>query len=128
MFQTRNPLATLNMQWYLAVLKKYALFEGRARRKEYWMFTVLHGGIYITLATLGWFIHFPALALIYVLATFVPAIAVAIRRLHDTGRSGWFFLLALLPFVGGLILLYFFVQDGTQGDNAYGANPKVLSA
>ncbi|HTI70617.1 MAG TPA: DUF805 domain-containing protein [Candidatus Limnocylindria bacterium] len=116
------------MQWYLAVLKKYALFEGRARRKEYWMFTVLHGGIYITLATLGWFIHFPALALIYVLATFVPAIAVAIRRLHDTGRSGWFFLLALLPFVGGLILLYFFVQDGTQGDNAYGANPKVLSA
>jgi uncharacterized membrane protein YhaH (DUF805 family) len=125
------------MNWYLDVLKKYADFGGRARRKEYWMFALFNFLIYIAIlifsAILGSIDNSLALIgslllVIYGLAIFVPSLAVAVRRLHDTGRSGWWFLIAFVPFVGGIILLVFTVQDGVPGENEYGKNPKEVLA
>jgi uncharacterized membrane protein YhaH (DUF805 family) len=65
---------------------------------------------------------------LYALALLIPGIAVAVRRLHDTGRSGWWILIGLVPFVGGIILIVFLVQDGTPGDNQFGSNPKMVTA
>lgn len=122
------------MSWYLDVLKKYAVFSGRARRKEYWMFTLINIVIMVGLqviagvlagmdmAALGGIVM--VLYVIYALAVLIPGIAVSIRRLHDTSKSGWFILIAFVPLVGGLILLFFMVQDSTPGPNDYGPNPK----
>ena len=125
------------MQWYLWVMRdNYANFNGRARRKEYWMFTLffmlfllvpsfvfglligmfpnetvlISGGI--ILAAL-YFIHL------------VPGLAVTVRRLHDTGKSGWLYLLALIPYIGSLIIFIFTVIKGDRGDNKYGPDPKA---
>ncbi|WP_176048929.1 DUF805 domain-containing protein [Burkholderia sp. BCC1644] len=113
------------------VLNKYATFEGRARRAEYWYFTLVSvilsivvqiigaggrdGGL-ITLLLLG-IICLVSLALI------IPGIAVSVRRLHDTGRSGWFLLIALIPIVGGILLLVWMCSRGTDGPNRFGADP-----
>jgi|SRR5690625_3002426 len=123
------------MNWYLEVLKKYAVFSGRARRKEYWFFVLFNIIISIVLAVidsvtgsfspeagtglLGW---------IYTLAVLIPGIAVSVRRLHDTGRSGWWLLIALVPLIGAIVLLVFMVQDSKPGQNQYGANPKEATA
>lgn len=124
------------MEWYLIVLKKYAVFEGRARRAEYWMFVLLN-----TLVGMGIFLlEIGLLAgvlgvntagifyFIYALGVLLPGLSVLVRRLHDTGRSGWYFFISLVPLVGGFILLYFLIQDGTPGDNQYGPNPKAAAA
>ncbi|HEX8494176.1 MAG TPA: DUF805 domain-containing protein [Pyrinomonadaceae bacterium] len=119
------------MNWYLEVLKKYAVFSGRARRKEYWFFTLFNIIISLALTMLdiwlgladrsGW----GPLGGIYTLAVFIPGLAVTVRRLHDTGRSGWWFLIALVPCVGGIILLIYLVEDSQPGENEYGPNPKM---
>ena len=123
------------MNWYLEVLKKYADFNGRARRKEYWMFFLFNVIISIALLIVDGILGTSAvpgtmglLGVIYLLALLVPGIAVAIRRLHDTGRSGWWILIGLVPFVGGIILIVFLVQDSTPGDNQFGRNPKMVTA
>ena len=123
------------MNWYLEVLKKYADFNGRARRKEYWMFFLFNLIITIVLVIVDGIVGTSAvpgtlglLAGIYSLALLIPGIAVAIRRLHDTGRSGWWILIGLVPFVGGIILIVFMVQDGTPGENEFGKNPKMVTA
>ena len=125
------------MNWYLDVLKKYADFSGRARRKEYWMFALFNVLIYIAIlifsAILGSIDNSLALIgslllMIYGLAIFIPSLAVAVRRLHDTSRSGWWLLIGLVPFVGGIIFLVFAVSDSTPGENEYGKNPKELAA
>ncbi|MFD3972876.1 DUF805 domain-containing protein [Streptomyces cyaneofuscatus] len=113
------------MNWYLAVLKNYAGFSGRARRKEYWMFTLIHLIIAAVLFGIGLAIDTTIPYLIYVLATFVPSLAVLVRRLHDTGRSGWWFFIAFVPVVGGIILLVFVASEGKQEPNQYGTNPKL---
>ena len=105
-------------------LKKYATFQGRARRKEYWLFFLLYLicymiAFFIDIAT-GTLIIFTS---IVVLGLLVPAISVSVRRLHDTDRSGWFFLLGFVPIVG-LVLLIFFCLDGTAGENRFGPDPK----
>ena len=107
------------MDWYLQVLRKYAVFSGRARRKEYWMFVLVHIIISIVIFIVGSF----AVGL-YGLATIIPAFAVAIRRLHDTGRSGWWLLVNCVPIIGGIILLIWMVKDSDEGENQYGPNPK----
>ncbi|HEY8160016.1 MAG TPA: DUF805 domain-containing protein [Methylobacter sp.] len=120
------------MNWYLEVLKKYAVFKGRARRKEYWYFLLISTVISIVLVlidsvtgTLSEEAGIGLLSGIYSLAVLIPGISVAIRRLHDTDRSGWWFLIALIPIIGGIVLLIFMVLDSAPGDNQYGPNPKV---
>ena len=115
----------------------YTNFSGRARRSEYWfiqlfLFLTNLAAAAIDLALMNGDVdRFIAnggggiVGLIWILATIVPAVAVLIRRLHDTSRSGWWALIGLLPIVGGIILLVFTVQDSDSGDNTYGASPKV---
>ncbi|QDU07706.1 DUF805 domain-containing protein [Gimesia aquarii] len=117
------------MNWYLEVLKKYAEFNGRARRMEYWMFTLFNFIIAFVLNMLVGFVGEPmlvALPALYGLFVFIPGIAVTVRRLHDTGRSGWWILIVFVPLIGGLVLLVFMIIEGEAGDNAYGSNPKVV--
>jgi len=122
------------MEWYLLVLKRYAEFNGRSRRKEYWMFTLYNMVIYMVLYTAGLvtlmrssiYMVFFGLAFLYALGVLVPGLAVSVRRLHDTGKSGWFILLCLIPIVGGIIVLVLLCLDSTPGDNQYGPNPKAV--
>ncbi len=106
------------MNWYLEVLKKYAVFSGRARRKEYWMFFLFHMIISIALGFIEGILGSSMLFYIYYLAVLLPSIAVGVRRMHDTGRSGWWLLLPLVNLV-------FLVQDSQPTDNKYGPNPKA---
>lgn len=120
------------MEWMLLPLKRYADFSGRSRRKEFWMFALgvllaiivaaildgilgmsgMVGGVYGPLMT------------IVLLASLIPSLACQVRRFHDQDKSGWFVLLGLIPFVGGLIVLVFMCLEGTSGSNQYGADPK----
>lgn len=132
------------MNWYLKVLKQYVDFGGRARRTEYWMFTlfnviisivlglvdglVLGSGSFATASgagSVGFSANLGLLGSIYALAVLLPSLAVAVRRLHDTDRSGWWILIGLIPLVGGIVLLVFFVMEGTRGPNRHGADPKA---
>jgi uncharacterized membrane protein YhaH (DUF805 family) len=115
--------------WYIGVLKKYAVFTGRARRKEYWMFTLCNILVIIALAMIEVALDIApyssrsVLGDLYTLAVLLPTVGVGIRRLHDTGRSGWWLLLAFVPIVG-LVLIACFAEDGQAGANKYGPNPK----
>ena len=121
------------MDWYLDILKNhYADFDGRARRREYWMFTLVNFGVYVAIAVLSAIVGAVSdtlgmlVMLIYVvfaLAVMVPSIAVAVRRLHDTGKTGWLLLIGLIPLVG-LVLIYFMIVEGDPGPNEYGPDPK----
>ena len=115
------------MNWYLGCWKKYAEFSGRTRRQEFWMFVLFNflaalvaGFLDGLLGTGG------ALYGLYSLAVLIPSLAVGVRRLHDTGRSGWWLLLPLIPLVGGIILLVFFCIESKPGANRFGANPKGM--
>jgi uncharacterized membrane protein YhaH (DUF805 family) len=119
------------MNWYLEALKKYAVFNGRARRKEYWYFFLFNLLASIILAVIdsviGTMSEETGLGLlsgVYTLAVLIPAISVTVRRLHDTDRSGWWFFLALIPVIGSIALFVFMVLDSSHGDNQYGPNPK----
>ena len=113
------------MNWYLDVLKKYAVFTGRARRKEYWMFVLFSVIVTIVLSLVEGIVGGPGvLSGLYALAVLIPSIAVGVRRLHDTGRSGWWILIGLVPLVGIIVLIVFFVADSQPGTNQYGPNPK----
>ncbi|MBW7843823.1 MAG: DUF805 domain-containing protein [Ignavibacterium sp.] len=122
------------MNWYLAVLKNYAGFSGRARRKEYWMF-VLFNVIFAIVAmildnVLGIAIEgvgYGPLYGLYLLAMIIPSLAVAVRRLHDVGKSGWMILISLIPIIGAIWLLVLMVTDGNPGENQYGPNPKEVT-
>ena len=117
------------MNWYLEVLKKYAEFNGRARRTEYWMFCLINFIIGFVLGFVEGIIGTGSvLLIIYSLAVMIPSIAVSIRRLHDTNRSGWWLLITLIPFIGGIILIIFTAQDSQAGDNQFGPNPKAVAA
>jgi uncharacterized membrane protein YhaH (DUF805 family) len=112
------------MHWYIDVLKKYAVFEGRARRQEYWMFALFNIIALIVLAIIGAIIHNMIPYFIYAAAIILPTLGVTVRRLHDTGKSGWMVLLGLIPFVGGIILLVFACIDSDPAPNQYGPSPK----
>jgi uncharacterized membrane protein YhaH (DUF805 family) len=134
------------MSWYVKVLKQYVDFSGRARRREFWMFTLFNAVILLVLelidAALGLgsyggsatgtaltaSVHFGLLSSLYSLAVLLPSIAVAVRRLHDTDRTGWWFLIGFIPIVGGIVLLVFYVLEGTRGPNRYGPDPKATAA
>ena len=119
------------MSWYLEVLKKYAVFNGRARRMEYWMFILFNIIITVVLALIdyltGTFSPRAGVGLLgglYALAVLIPSLAVTVRRLHDIGRTGWWILIGLIPVIGGIVLLIFMVLDSESGTNEYGPNPK----
>lgn len=122
------------MEWMTLPFRRFAEFSGRSRRKEYWMFTLLLVivnvivGIIETSLGLAGTLGYGPLSLVVMLAILVPSIAVSVRRLHDTGRSGWWLLLVFLPIIGGLVLLIFFVLEGTKGPNEYGPDPKGSDA
>lgn len=112
------------MEWYLKVVRdNYANFNGRARRQEYWMFTLINFIIGIILSVIALIIDTTIISNIYSLAVFVPSIAVAVRRLHDTGKSGWN-LLWILTGIGIFYLLYLYIKEGDTGSNEYGSDPK----
>ncbi|MED5524010.1 DUF805 domain-containing protein [Gallaecimonas pentaromativorans] len=118
------------MENYISVLKQYANFSGRARRQEYWMFFLVNILIYIALAIVISVLNVPALTFligIYALATLVPALALTVRRLHDTGRSGWWIFVQMIPAVGGIVFLVFVCLDSQIGSNEYGPNPKGVA-
>lgn len=114
------------MKWYLYVLSNYVGFRGRARRTEFWMFTLCDLLIAIVLGALGYFLDFPYLLLGYLLLTVLPRWAVGVRRLHDTGRSGAWLLINLVPVVGWIVGIVFAEQPGVVGPNKYGADPKQV--
>ena len=123
------------MSWYLEVLKKYAVFSGRARRREYWYFVLINIIISIVLTGIDGVTAWPSaqtgmglLSGIYSLAILIPSIAVSVRRLHDIDRSGWWLLIVLVPLVGAIILLVFAIQDSKPGANQFGENPKEVTA
>lgn len=119
------------MSWFIAALKKYAVFSGRARRKEYWYFALFYLIIYVALSIVdratGTFdvqSRVGLLSGIFVLAMLIPSLAVSVRRLHDTDRSGWWLLIGFIPLIGAIVLLVFFVLDSTPETNRFGHNPK----
>lgn len=117
------------MNYYLSVWQKYAVFSGRASRAEYWYFTLFNAIVLIIFVIVDHFTGtadssgFGLLTSLYWLASLLPSLAVATRRLHDTNRSAWWLLLGLVP-LGGFVLLIFFVQDSDFGSNKYGPSPK----
>ena len=133
------------MNWYVKVLKQYVDFGGRARRTEFWMFTLINVIITVALQVVDGFlgtgmntasaggggvsfgVSLGILSGLYSLAVLLPSLAVSVRRLHDTGRTGWWLLISLVPFVGWIVLLVFEVLAGNPGPNKYGPDPKAAA-
>jgi len=130
------------MEWYLKVMRdNYANFKGRARRKEYWMYTLIFTVLLIALMTImfsvlsfsdetgietGPGVYLTViLVFVFLFAHFIPTIALTVRRLHDTGKSGWWYLIVLVPYLGNFVIFIFTLIDGDRGDNKYGSNPKI---
>ncbi|TGB01462.1 DUF805 domain-containing protein [Halobacillus salinus] len=126
------------MKWYLKALKKYAVFRGRARRKEYWMYILINFLVFMGLGGLDALIfgeNSPLVTedapptilfyimLLYYLGTILPTLAVTVRRLHDSGRSGWWFLISFIPLIGAIVMLVFTVME-SDSENRFGSNPK----
>ena len=118
------------MNYYFAAFKKYAVFKGRATRREYWYFTlfnILAVGVFGLIGQLMGTFNFDAgygpLSAIYTLAMILPGLGVSIRRLHDTGRSGWWFMITIIPIIGLLVFLYFALLDSDPNPNEYGESP-----
>jgi uncharacterized membrane protein YhaH (DUF805 family) len=120
------------MNWYLQVLKKYAVFSGRARRKEFWMFVLFNVIVSVILGILDAVLFNTGensagvLGSIYSLVVLIPSLAVSVRRLHDIGRTGWWVLVGLIPILGWIVLIIFYVKEGDPGANEYGPNPKEI--
>ena len=118
------------MEYFLGAYKKYADFTGRARRKEYWMFTLFYIIAVIVLSIIDVVIGTFSvesgnglLSSIFILGSLVPGIALTARRLHDINKSGWWQLLVIIPLIGAIVLLVFYVQKGTYGENRFGEDP-----
>lgn len=119
------------MDWFIAAFRKYAVFSGRARRREYWFFVLFYLLFYFGLSFLEVMLGGPQVSAeggvwtaLYSLFMLLPFLAVSVRRLHDTGRSGWWLLVGFIPIVGTLILLWFNIQNSQPGTNRFGPNPK----
>ena len=126
------------MSWFVGAVKKYAVFAGRARRKEFWFFYLFYVifalAAAIVDAVLGTEYSVAETASIglfssvFVIAMMLPTFAVLARRLHDIGRSGWWILIGLIPIIGAIVLLIFTVRDSQEGGNRFGPNPKEAAA
>ena len=134
-YDDRSPL-----EWYKLAWSRYAEFSGRSRRKEYWWFTLINAIIGAAVAIPAIFlsdfendeISVPSILLfiavgIFLIAAIIPSLAVAIRRLHDTGRSGWWYLIGVIPivsYIGSIVLIVFYFTDGQRTTNQWGVSPK----
>jgi uncharacterized membrane protein YhaH (DUF805 family) len=125
------------VNYYVDVWRDYFDFSGRARRKEYWIFTLYHTVILVSGELLVGVlanesspiaIVFTLIYVLYVLASIIPTIAVSVRRLHDIDKSGWWLFIGLIPVVGAIWSLILMCTDGTNGPNQYGPDPKALEA
>ena len=116
------------MNGYLTTLKKYADFSGRARRTEYWMFLLFNLVIAMLLGVVDYVLGTPGIiGMIFALAILIPSIAVGVRRLHDTDRSGWWLLIAFIPIIGTIALLVFLLLDSNSGENRFCSSPKAVA-
>ena len=121
------------MKWYLKCFNQYADFNGRARRTEYWMFVlfnilfsfliILIDPLLVLLGDYGAFLGL-GLYFIYILIIIIPSLSVLVRRLHDTGNSGWMYFISLIPLIGFIWLFVLLVTDSQPGENKWGPNPK----
>jgi uncharacterized membrane protein YhaH (DUF805 family) len=111
------------MDYFIGALKKYADFNGRASRKEFWMYILFYMVINIIFSVLG----LDVISMIVGLMLFVPSISIGARRLHDTGRSGWWQLVYLVPLIGLIVMIFFLAQDG-HDENDYGVNPRSAAS
>ncbi|PWJ34178.1 DUF805 domain-containing protein [Sediminitomix flava] len=118
------------MKWYLAVLRNYTGFDGRASRKEFWMFVLFNFLIGFVAALIDNLFGIANAETgagpiygIYSLGVLLPSIAVSVRRLHDIGKNGWYLLIMFIPLIGSLVLLYWWIKKGDLGANEYGAEP-----
>ncbi|SHM90046.1 DUF805 domain-containing protein [Actinacidiphila paucisporea] len=119
------------MHWYVDVLKKYAVFNGRARRREFWMYNLFNIIALVVLAGIGLQARTTSAMIpyyLYLAAIFIPSIAVTVRRLHDINQSGWLMLIGLIPFLGGIAMLVITCAEGDAVPNAHGPNPKPTPA
>lgn len=107
------------MEHFISALKQYADFNGRATRQQYWMYVLFYIIFYIALGVVGYLLGTMALSTIYTLGLLIPSISICARRLHDTGRSGWWQLIALIPLIGAIVLIVFLVQESKNTDNPY---------
>lgn len=123
------------MEWMIMPLRRYADFQGRSRRKEYWMFVLFQLLLLVPVVLVGFMLGgldeegtgsllFLGLVTVFFLAFFIPGLAVQVRRFHDQDKSGWLVLLGLIPYIGGIILLVFMCLEGTRGPNRFGPDPK----
>ena len=115
------------IDWFKKGLRNYTNFSGRARRKEYWYFSLVHSILIVTAMIVDYIIFGSETGLFYVvvmLGLFIPSVSVAIRRLHDTSRSGWWMLLAFIPLIGSIILLVFLATDTKLETNKWGLPAK----
>ncbi|WP_447755718.1 DUF805 domain-containing protein [Sphingopyxis fribergensis] len=125
------------MDWMLMPLMRYADFSGRSQRMEYWMFTLFYILVIALLVGLAIFFggpvgaertlaenYFLVVTGLFIVGTIIPSIAVTVRRLHDQDKSGWFYLLSFVPYVGGIVIFIFMCLEGTPGPNRYGPDPR----
>ena len=105
------------------VFRKYATFSGRAGRAEFWWYFLFVVVVAVVLSLITWLLY-----VLFLLATIIPTLAVEVRRLHDTGRSGWWLLVGLVPLVGWIVLLYFYAQPGDPAANQYGQPQTAMAA
>lgn len=112
------------MDHFMDAMKKYTDFSTRSRRKDYWMFLLFYIIFYVVAIIIDGVLGTMFISALFALAMIIPSISVAARRLHDTGRTGWWQLIVLLPIIGTIILIIFLVQDSRE-DNQYGVNPKA---
>ena len=111
-------------QYFFLPFKKYAEFRGRSRRKEFWYFNLISLLIVIAAGTIDFFIGQLIFYPLYMLISFIPSLAVFVRRLHDTNKTGWWFLIGLIPLLGAIIIIFFLCQNSDVEKNNYGYNPK----
>ena len=116
------------IEYYLDAFRNYFNFDGRARRSEYWYFVLFNFLVSLTLFISIFFIPFLGLLsyFIYALFIIIPNLALIVRRLHDTDRSGWNILFSFIPLAGAIVMLIFLIEEGTHGDNSYGPDPKMF--
>jgi uncharacterized membrane protein YhaH (DUF805 family) len=119
------------MDWYLKVLKNYVNFQGRARRREYWMFVLFNLIVSVVIGIIDGVLDMKTagglgiLGLVYSLAVLLPSLAVGARRLHDIDKSGWWQLIAIIPILGWIVLIVWAATEGNSGSNRFGSDPKV---